>query len=252
VLAGIGNGANAYIISSNVTMGLFYWNGHNFQSVPNPLNSGGITAESVSNAIVKLGYISSILPAAVIVAGGNLTTQYVWTELNTSQITIFVPNSASGYVILYNASLPYSLALSKNQYIKVNFVNGEVTLTVRPMLYRVLVYSSDNNLVGNITIEARAGNKVSYVFGFPLITEGRIEGYLVNLISNDDNSMIIYVPVFTNAGSLSSSILTVIPNQSTFGSSGKSLNNSYYSDVIMGVVILMIVVIIILLIRRNR
>jgi len=236
-------------------MGLFYWNGHNFQSVPNPLNSGGITSESVSNAIVKLGYICSILPAAVIVAGSNLTTQYVWTELNTSQITIFVPNSASGYVILYNASLPYSLALSKNQYIKVNFVNGEVTLTVKPMLYRVLVYNSDNNLIGNITIEARAGNKVSYVFGFPLITidsEGRIEGYLVNLISNDDNSMIIYVPVFINNGSLPSSTLTVIPNLSTFGNSAKSLNNSYYSDVITGVVILMIVVIIILLIRRNR
>ena len=139
VIGGYAYSSIAYIKYANLTLQLFYWNGHNWQEGISAYNFDLVTGERVDNVTVKLTFIDNE-PAAVITSGlGN--AGWLWTEKNVSILTIYT-NVKSGYVILFN---------SKGGYLNVSFINSLVNLTLEASNYTVLLYSS-SELVGKATV----------------------------------------------------------------------------------------------------
>jgi len=138
IIGGYAENANAFIEQANITMQLFYWNGHNWQEEVSAYNFGALTGETVNNVIVKPSFINGE-PAAVITSGqGN--AGWLWTEKNVSVLTVYT-NVKEGYVLLSN----------QGSYLNVSFVNNIVNLTLKPSNYTVLLYSM-GKLVGKTTV----------------------------------------------------------------------------------------------------
>jgi len=192
IMGGPGNGTSAYINYGSVYFQLFYWNGYNFQEVRNAYNFGSDTAETVSDAIVQgYYYISNGLLLAELAAGyGNLGS--LWNQDGNTQLTVYTPVS-SGYIYIYNESLPYSEG-TEEAY-EIPFINGKVTLTLYPMDYAILVYNHYGELVGEANIYGTAGQSVStYTTQFSIsLSENQI-----TLYADETNTVGITINAYGN------------------------------------------------------
>jgi len=158
IIGGPGNGTNAYINSGTVYFQLFYWNGHNFQEIPNAYTVGYDTAETVSNANTQLYVnLSNGELYAKLVVGEQPSNQNLWSPSSIAQLTIYSPVN-QGYVYVYNYNLIYPQAL-QSAY-KVPFVGGEAVLTVASGKYAILVYQNGQP-VAEANIYASAGQSIS-------------------------------------------------------------------------------------------
>lgn len=96
---GAGGGSAAVDQSSDITMSLDFWSGHNFQAVPAAWNFGGDTGETSSNVSESLAGPSTVGPAAVLVSGaGTLRPLYNRTDVGFLNLTI--PTSAPATVVI--------------------------------------------------------------------------------------------------------------------------------------------------------
>jgi len=155
IMGGYAYSSTAMVNEANVTMQLFYWNGHNWQEGVSAYNFGAITGERVGNVVDKFTFVNGE-PIAVITSGSG-NAGWLWTEKNVSTLTIHT-NVKSGYVLLFNSSIPS--AIQKGEYLNVSFVNNLVNLTLKPSSYTVLLYNSSGEIVGKTRVNL-AGSSVA-------------------------------------------------------------------------------------------
>ena len=136
-------------VLSDVQLQLEYWNGHNYQVVPNAYNFGTNTAETIDNVLCGFSHhpgngrvFAEILPGA-----GQLGELY--NQFQTGVIDIISP-LASGTLYVTNASDPNAAAW------KIPFVSGEVTITLYPGCYHLQLHNQYGELYdqGNFTVSA--------------------------------------------------------------------------------------------------
>ncbi|MCY0861702.1 MAG: thermopsin [Metallosphaera prunae] len=167
VLAGPGGGSNTYINQANVDLLLFYWNGHNFQEVANTYNYGSDTAETSSNVKVLYYYYPySGLPTGFITTGPGALGP-LW---NSTDVTCLTVNTGlnQGYVQIYNDSYSYQYAEQVNNLCL--FQGGSATFTLTPYVnYSVLVYNTNDQLVGEANVMAQPGSMTTSVTQFNVV-----------------------------------------------------------------------------------
>ncbi|MGC8860967.1 MAG: thermopsin family protease [Thermoplasmata archaeon] len=127
VLAGPWSGESTGVTEANITMGLQYWNGHNFQDVPCAFNYGSNTGESIGGLSIRPapGYQGNI--TAIGVTGyGKLLQLYSIRDMGS--IMVKSPGSYG------------KVTINGNQYY---FSGGVANITVPPGNYTVTVFSPD-------------------------------------------------------------------------------------------------------------
>ncbi len=148
ILGGPGNSTNTRVIQANLTMGLEYWNGHNYQVVSNAYNHGSDTAEGVCN--VSVSYNSASMIPMAHIETGNTTPGELY---NSSNVAVFNFKSTV-----------------KNTYIKLNgsrynFTGQYLNLTLNPGTYNFTLFSKYGQPVYSRNYTLSAGGYYSYTSG---------------------------------------------------------------------------------------
>jgi len=225
VIGGYAEGSTALIEQANVTMQLFYWNGHNWQEGISAYNFGAITGETVSNVVDKLTFINGE-PAAVITSGqGN--AGWLWTEKNVSVLTIYT-NVKEGYILLF----------SQDGYLNVSFINNIVNLTLEPSNYTVLLYSL-GKLVGKTMVNL-AGSYISITINGEL-TYSQTNASITNTLTQSAQNTNVNQSVSVQEH-LKATTTTLIATQ----------QQRQLAAVLIAVVITLIFILLILIERKRR
>ncbi len=133
ILGGPGGGSQTELLASNVNLELEYWNGYNFQTIPNAYNFGSDTAEGVFNAI-SASYFSSGGELFANVANGSGSLGSLWYSSSLTDVQIHT-NVQNGTVILGGTS-------------SVDFTRGFANLSIYPGTYSIQIY---NYATGQVT-----------------------------------------------------------------------------------------------------
>lgn len=148
ILGGPYNGLNVTDVQSDVQLQLEYWNGHNYELVPNAYNFGE-DGEGMDDAVSGFSYSpeNGTMFAEILPGAGQLGQLY-----DASQIGIFNVTSplAAGTLYIINASDPTATAS------QTSFVNGDVTVTLYPGRYDLQLYNQYGQLFdqGDFTVNA--------------------------------------------------------------------------------------------------
>ena len=135
ILGGPGNGQTTTDIQSDVLLALYYWNSHNYQSVPNAYNFGSDTAETAGNARSEWHHIISTGSLIAEVHAGTGTLGKLYDE---SEIGIIDVKSSFGSGVLYVSNATDTLAIP-DQYA---YVGGEVAVALYPGAYLIQIYNN--------------------------------------------------------------------------------------------------------------
>jgi hypothetical protein len=148
-MGGPGGGSDTTDIQSDVRLQLEYWNGHNYQIVPNAYNFGSDTAEGINNTLSQFSYYQKdgTISARIQPGAGQLSELYDQSQIGIINITSPLD---SGTLYVTNASDPNPSAW------QIPFVSGEVTVTLYPGFYDLQLYNQSGELFdqGNFTISA--------------------------------------------------------------------------------------------------
>ena len=149
ILGGPGNGTSTTDVSSDVQLQLEYWNGNNYQMVPNAYNFGSNTGEGINNTLSQFYYYTGneTIYAKILPGAGTLGKLY--DQSQTVTIDIISP-LASGTLYVTDPPDPNATAW------QIPFVGGRVTVTLYPGKYNLQLYTQDGQLFsqGNFTISA--------------------------------------------------------------------------------------------------
>jgi peptide/nickel transport system substrate-binding protein len=149
ILGGGGDGVSTIDVQSDVRLQLEYWNGRNYQNVPNAYNFGSDTAEKIDNVTSAFSYYpgNGTIFAKILSGAGQLGELY--NQFQTGAIDIISP-LASGTLYVTNASYPNATAW------QIPFVSGKVTVTLYPGYYDLQLYNQYGELFdqGNFTVSA--------------------------------------------------------------------------------------------------
>ena len=149
ILGGPGGGSDTKDIESNVLLQLEYWNGHNYQIVPNAYNFGSDTAEGISNTLSQSPYNqkNGTVSARIVPGAGQLGELYDQSQIGIINITSPLN---SGTLFVNNASDPNATAW------QIPFIGGQVTVTLYPGYYNLQLYYLYGQLFdqGNFTVSA--------------------------------------------------------------------------------------------------
>ncbi|MDA4120175.1 MAG: thermopsin, partial [Thaumarchaeota archaeon] len=91
VLGGPGGGLSTADVNSDLRLSLYYWNGHNFQTVPNAYNFGSDTAETISSVASLGNYVLATGSLIARVQAGAGTLGQLYTQGGTGTITLQTP-----------------------------------------------------------------------------------------------------------------------------------------------------------------
>ena len=132
-----GSGSGQYSNESNLDMTLDFWNGHNWQAVPNAWNFGSDTAESLSNVVAAYSSTPSdgSLYSHLSTGGGSLGLLYNSSEV--SYLNVSTPNLGAGTLEIngtphYFVAGAVNLTLAPGEY-NVSLWNGSVMLDAEPL-----------------------------------------------------------------------------------------------------------------------
>jgi len=131
---------------ADINLRLEYWNGHNYQMVPNAYNFGRTTAESASNVLSQLSYDANngAIYAKITAGNGDLGLLYYQNMTSTIDIT----SVSSGVLYIINP-------ISGSYHDQIPFSDNEVTLNVVPGYYNLVIYQDDLYYdQGNFTLNA--------------------------------------------------------------------------------------------------
>ena len=149
ILGGPGGGSDTTDIQSDVLLQLEYWNGHNYQVVPNAYNFGSDTAEGINNTLSQPFYYltNGTISASILPGAGKLGELYDQSQMGIINITSPLD---SGTLYVTNASDLNATAW------QIQFVGGEVTVTLYPGYYDLQLYNQFGALFdqGNFTVSA--------------------------------------------------------------------------------------------------
>jgi hypothetical protein len=135
IMGGACCGYNVTDIQSDVRLSLYYWNGHNYQTVSNAYNFGSDTEEGASN-VESLGFFSfaaGTLYSEIRPGSGTLGKLYFQSQIGIIDIRTTI---GSGTLYVSNATNPSAIPA---QY---DFVGGEVTVTLAPGEYLLQIYQN--------------------------------------------------------------------------------------------------------------
>lgn len=102
ILGGPGGGSQSELLTSDVNLELEFWNGYNFQTIPNAFNFGSDTAEGVFNA-VSSGFFNAGGELYANVATGNGSLGDIWYSSLLTDVLIY-SSVQSGAIILGGVS----------------------------------------------------------------------------------------------------------------------------------------------------
>jgi hypothetical protein len=141
IMGGPGGGSSTNDQLSNVTMGLQFWNGHNFQEITNAINYGLDTGETISNALSRAYYYTSNGTIYEKIVNGTEATGVVYYSSNISVLKV---------------SSPFNNGIIKINGTPHEFIGGQVNLTLGPGNYSVSIVN--NSLVKyTFTVDLRPG-----------------------------------------------------------------------------------------------
>lgn len=145
ILGGPGNGTKTNVTQANITMELEYWNGDNYQAIPDAYNHGDNTAEGVCNVSVSYDSESGAPMAKIETGNTNLGELY-----NSGNVTIFnfTHYLKNGYIIMNG--------------LRYNYTGQSINLTLNPGTYNFTLYSSSGQAVYNYTYNLTAGEYGSF------------------------------------------------------------------------------------------
>ncbi|HYB68225.1 MAG TPA: thermopsin family protease [Candidatus Acidoferrales bacterium] len=149
ILGGPGGGSDTTDIQSDVLLQLEYWNGHNYQVVPNAYNFGSDTAEGINDTLSQPFYYptNGTISASILPGAGKLGELYDQSQMGIINITSPLD---SGTLYVTNASDLNATAW------QIQFVGGGVTVTLYPGYYDLQLYNQFGALFdqGNFTVSA--------------------------------------------------------------------------------------------------
>lgn len=128
VLGGPGNGYQTALSGPTyLNLSLEWWNGYNFEAVPNAVDHGEATAEMISHAIVQRSSTVGAEPTAALTygTGGGLHT--LWTQSQLATIEVSVVTGTAGGTLSVNAS---SLTFS-GAFVETTLIPGTFSLAVK-------------------------------------------------------------------------------------------------------------------------
>ncbi len=126
ILGGPGDGSSTVDMSSNIQLGIEYWNGHNYQEITNAFNYGSDTAETISNVTSTAEYYTSNGTIFENVTAGDGSLSQVYSSADISLLNISTPFSSG------------SISVNGTEY---SFVKHEVNLTLAPGEYNLSIYN---------------------------------------------------------------------------------------------------------------
>jgi hypothetical protein len=143
-----GAGSNQPTITftqADINLRLEFWNGHNYQMVPNSYNFGRATAESASNALSQLSYDANNGAIYAKITAGNGSLGLLYYQNMTS--TIDITSVSSGVLYIINP-------INGSYYDQIIFSDNEVSINVFPGYYNLIVYQNDLYYdQGNFTLQ---------------------------------------------------------------------------------------------------
>ncbi|HEV2226820.1 MAG TPA: thermopsin [Nitrososphaerales archaeon] len=133
VLGGPGGGLSTADVNSDLRLSLYYWNGHNFQTVPNAYNFGSDTAETISsvNSVGNYVIATGSLIARVQAGAGSLGQSY--TQNGTGTFAIQTP-VVSGILYVSNSTFPNATPF------QTQFTGTQVIVSVHPGIFLLKIY----------------------------------------------------------------------------------------------------------------
>jgi hypothetical protein len=148
VLGGPGSGHSTTDVSSNVSLQLDFWNGHNLQAIRNAFDFGSDTLETISNISVSAEHFASNGSLFVELSNGEGQLAEIYDQENTSSLTI------SGLLT------QGKVTIGEETY---SFVNGRITLSLWPGSYHVRVSTSFLDILTqwNTTVILKPGGALS-------------------------------------------------------------------------------------------
>lgn len=146
ILGGPGNGSSTKLQSGSVDFSLQYWNGHNYQFVPNAWNYGSDTAETIYGS--NLSFLPSTRNASL------------YSSMSTGVETLGQLYS-SGSVGDVNISLPYSSGTAYVNNAEYNYTNYGLNLTLMPGVYNVTISPASKNETLKGSFSIRPGQYLS-------------------------------------------------------------------------------------------
>ena len=156
-------------VLSDVQLQLEYWNGHNYQIVPNAYNFGSNTAEKIDNVLSGFSHYSGNgkIFAEILPGAGQLGQLY--NQFQTGVINITSPLT-SGTLYVTDASDPNATAW------QIPFVDGKVTVTLYPGHYSLRLYDQAGRLFDerNFTVSAGQTSQIAVTSVTDLNKDGKV------------------------------------------------------------------------------
>jgi len=149
VEGGPGNGVSDTQDKGNFTMGLEYWNGHNFQAIENAYNFGGNTAEGMQSVVTAYVPAKDGVPLAHDTAG---TSSHLGMLYTRSDVAVLNVSS------IYAES---NLTIGSDHY---RMVGREVNLTLAPGTYTLSLYNG-STLGDHRSVTLTAGEYLAITMG---------------------------------------------------------------------------------------
>ncbi len=211
IMGGPGGGSDTEDITSNVSMALNYWNGHNYQAVSNAYNFGSNTAEGISNvSITPLKSSESGIPG-VLAKSGSGTLQMAYNTSTVGFLNLSSSNLPSGVLYIGTTPVPYE--------------NGGANLTLRSGTYYVHLASGARKFnFGNVSVRPGAVTRITTIlsywvnfteFGLPSGTS-----WGVNVSGTQEYSTGDTISLLLHNGSYLYNVMT-IPGYSATNNSGE-------------------------------
>ena len=153
IIGGYGNGASTNLEVANFTLGLTYWNGHNYQAPQFGFNEGANTAEAVQGASVSLSSLDGVPVAHV--STGYMTPQYFYDPLQIGNLLVRMDHGAGKLIVSRNSSINSTVGT-------IQYSGNCLNLTLLPDKY----YLSTEGMTpqANTTVDLFAGREVCLVY----------------------------------------------------------------------------------------
>ncbi len=226
IMGGPGGGSNTKDVSSNLSLKLQYWNGHNYQMISNAFNHGSDTAEGISNVISSPQYLTGTGSIYASDTPGNtsLGEIYNYTDVGILNLSTVLKSGI--------------LSVGGDMH---DFVNCSLNLTLGPGNYSLILYNSTNPglPVWKSTVKISAGSYTSMnANGFYRVTFSETglpsgAGWFVNITGGSSSGKItsdvytIYLKNGTYYYNVSTTLKTYMPSYSgTFKLAGGNANQS--------------------------
>lgn len=176
IMGGPGDGLIATDISSNLSLSLCFWNGNNYEMVPNAYNFGSDTAEKSKNALSEMSINTTDGNLCAGITNGNGNLHPLYSQQDTGRLNFFF-KIKSGYLVIGNDS----------HY----FESYQIHLILSYGTYHVILLDKNKVPICNRTVDVPADESVYYsqpglyrtTFTFRDFPEGAL--YTVQLNSFD-------------------------------------------------------------------